>query len=97
LLFWDEREDIINWGNFFVDMTGYPHDPAQAQFGGDLPAFYHDRAGVVSFVDGHAQIKRWTDPRTMPPLNDANPPWGSASWDNADIVWMQEHATRRMP
>ena len=24
LLFWDQREDSINWGNFFVDMTGFP-------------------------------------------------------------------------
>jgi len=45
LLFWDEREDKINAGNFFVDMTGYPDQPAAVQFTQDYPASYHHRAG----------------------------------------------------
>jgi len=98
LLFWDEREDAINFGNFFVDMTGFPNRPDLTQFGADVPASYHNGAGGLSFVDGHSEIKHWLDPRTSPPLLQG------ASWSpskpipsphNPDILWLQERATRR--
>ncbi len=100
LLFWDEREDAINWGNYFVDMSGFPDRPGALQFGGDMPASYHNRAGGLSFVDGHAEIKRWRDPRTTPPVRE-NSNWlflsnAIPSPGNADIMWLQERATRRM-
>ena len=96
LLFWDEREDVINWGNFAIDMTGFPDHPEWTQFSGDMPASYHNRAGGLSFVDGHAEIKRWRDPRTTPPVRQ-NTTWiPGPSSNNQDIVWLQERATRRM-
>jgi prepilin-type N-terminal cleavage/methylation domain-containing protein/prepilin-type processing-associated H-X9-DG protein len=97
-LFWDEREDAVNYGNFFTDMAGWP-DPAATEWNQDLPAFYHGRAGGVSFADGHSEIRRWRDPRTMPPLRIGQD-W-LASWApmrqprNEDIAWLQERATRR--
>jgi hypothetical protein len=97
LLFWDEREDAINWGNYYVDMTGFPNHPNQTQFNGDLPAAYHNRAGGLSFTDGHAEIKRWLDPRTTPPLRK-NANLGMqpvSSPNNQDIVWLQERSTRK--
>jgi prepilin-type processing-associated H-X9-DG protein len=94
LLFWDEREDAINYGNFFVDMTGFPNQPTMTQFSGDLPASYHNGAGGVSFVDGHAEIKRWLDPRTTPPMGQAASV--SRCPTNQDIIWLQDRATRKM-
>jgi prepilin-type N-terminal cleavage/methylation domain-containing protein/prepilin-type processing-associated H-X9-DG protein len=95
LVFWDERQDAINWGNFFVDMTGYPDQPQALQFNWDWPGSYHNGAGGLSFGDGHAEIKRWLDPRTTPPLSAvAQGPRPSAR--NPDIAWLQERATRRM-
>jgi hypothetical protein len=35
------------------------------------PASYHNRAGSLNFADGHSEIKRWRDSRTMPPLGGA--------------------------
>jgi prepilin-type processing-associated H-X9-DG protein len=62
----------------------------------DLPAFYHNRAAGLSFADGHAEIKRWLDPRSMPPLRPDQPAQlGFASPNNQDIAWMQERATGR--
>ena len=29
----------------------------------DLPATYHNGSGGISFCDGHAQMRLWTDPR----------------------------------
>lgn len=91
----DMREDSIDWGNFATDMTGWPDQPDMTGFY-DLPGSYHHRAGGFSFVDGHSEIKRWMDGRTMPPIV----PGGLVvdqfrSPDNPDVVWLQEHATRK--
>jgi prepilin-type processing-associated H-X9-DG protein len=98
LLFWDEREDAVNWGNFFVDMNGFPDLPALTQFDGDMPASYHNGAGGLAFVDGHAEIKRWRDARTTPPVRlDSN--WIETgtivSPRNRDLIWLQQRATRK--
>jgi prepilin-type N-terminal cleavage/methylation domain-containing protein/prepilin-type processing-associated H-X9-DG protein len=91
----DMREDSIDIGNFATDMTGWPSQPAAVGFY-DLPGMYHSRACGFSFADGHSEIKRWLDPRTMPPLvangeiND-----GFRSPRNPDVIWLQERATRK--
>jgi prepilin-type N-terminal cleavage/methylation domain-containing protein len=103
VLLWDEREDTITTGMFFTDMTGYPDEPQLTQFNWDMPASYHAGAGSLSYADGHSDIRRWLDPRTAPPLgtlHDAYDSLNSAviipSPRNPDIIWLQEHATRRM-
>ncbi len=94
-LFLDMREDSIDWGNFATDMTGWSDHPERAGFY-DLPGSYHHRAGGFSFVDGHAEIKRWRDDRTMPPLDfNGQIPDQFSSPNNPDIIWLQEHTTRR--
>jgi len=94
----DEREDRINYGNAFTDMTGYPDSPAMWRFHFDFPAGYHNRAGGFSFADGHAEIKRWHDDRTVPPINTGGS-WSATEYvpspRNQDINWMQERSTRK--
>src|SRR5437667_12205440 len=63
----DIREGSIDIGNFATDMRGWPDNWAVTGFY-DLPGFYHHRACGFSFADGHSEIKRWLDQRTMPPL-----------------------------
>ena len=93
-LFLDMREDSIDWGNFATDMTGWPDHPEQIGFY-DLPGNYHHRAGGFSFVDGHAELKRWQDDRTMPPLSpNGEVPDQFRSPNNPDVIWLQQHATR---
>ena len=96
-LLMDEREDAINWGNFLTDMAGYPNTPgAYALL--DLPASYHGQAGGLSFCDGHSEIRRWRDIRTMPAIGDetaifdGNTP--SPCPGNIDVAWLQDHTTR---
>ena len=62
----DERQDSINDGYFVVEMDGYP-DPDTTELI-DYPASYHGRAEGLSFADGHAEIHKWVDPDTTPPL-----------------------------
>jgi len=91
----DMREDSIDIGNFATDMRGWPDNPARAGFY-DFPGSYHNRAGGLSFADGHSEIKRWRDDRTMPPLErDGLIPDVVPSPNNKDVIWLQERATRR--
>ena len=94
----DEREDRVNFGNAFTDMTGYPDASATWRFHYDYPASYHGRAGGFSFADGHAEIKKWRDGRTTPPIQTGGT-WSAnefvASPRNQDIFWMQERSTRK--
>ncbi len=93
-VFLDMREDSIDMGNFAARMAGWPDQSAQYGFY-DLPGFYHHLACGFSFADGHSEIRRWRDNRTMPPLvhngfvNDQ-----FSSPDNPDVAWLQERATR---
>ena len=96
-IFLDMREDTVNWSNFMADMNGYsPNNPGSYAWA-DIPGSDHNRAGGFSFSDGHAEIKKWLDGRTCPPLvpgqayNPPNP-WSQAN--NQDIAWVQDHSTR---
>jgi prepilin-type processing-associated H-X9-DG protein len=90
-VFLEEREDSINDGFFIVQMNGYP-DMSQTVMV-DYPASYHGAAADFAFADGHAEIHKWTDGRTYPPLTTTlklNVPQPN----NKDIYWMQDHSTR---
>jgi prepilin-type N-terminal cleavage/methylation domain-containing protein len=93
-VFLDMREDSIDVGNFAPDMRGYPDDPGVWGFY-DLPGKYHHRANGFSFADGHAELRRWRDERTMPPLvYDREGEDSFRSPNNRDVYWLQEHSTR---
>jgi prepilin-type N-terminal cleavage/methylation domain-containing protein/prepilin-type processing-associated H-X9-DG protein len=95
----DERDDAVNWGTFMTDMSGYsPNNPAAYGLL-DLPAFFHGGGAGLSFTDGHSELRRWRDSRTMPAQNTSN----GTSFDgrssipspgNQDVGWLQEHTTR---
>jgi prepilin-type N-terminal cleavage/methylation domain-containing protein len=101
-VFTDEREDAINWGNFYVDMAGAatltaPGNNAAYKIA-DKPSYYHCGSCSFSFCDGHSEIKKWRDPRTIaPPLAHQTLVFDgsteTASPRNQDIAWLQEHAT----
>ena len=93
-VFLDMREDSIDMGNFGTRMAGWPDQPEDYGFY-DLPGYYHHRACGFSFADGHSEIRRWRDDRTMPPIvpggyvND-----NFSSPNNRDVRWLQERSTR---
>jgi prepilin-type N-terminal cleavage/methylation domain-containing protein/prepilin-type processing-associated H-X9-DG protein len=88
----DEHPDSINDGFFCVDMRGYP-DPKQAKLP-DFPASYHGGACGFSFADGHAEIKRWRDKRTMPPVKKVTVSTVPQA-DNQDVIWLWQHTTSK--
>ena len=88
----DERQDSINDGYFVTEMDGYPNLGSTKIV--DYPGGYHNNAAGFAFADGHSEIHRWRDPRTVPPLKSVlqlNVP----SPNNLDVFWMQDHSTRQ--
>ena len=89
----DEREDSINDGFWVIWMPGYP-DPAETRII-DYPASYHNGAAGISFADGHSEIHKWIDPRTVPVINKGGTiPLNVPSPNNKDVIWTQDRATR---
>ena len=92
-VFMDEHPDSINNGALGVMMSDLKNPNSDIIF--DFPASYHDGACGVSFMDGHAEIHKWRDPRTRPP-----PLYGSGALalgqntpNNVDAVWITEHGS----
>jgi len=93
ILFVDERCDGINDGEWCTSMNGWPDNPNSWTMI-DFPASYHGGAGGVSFIDGHAEIHKWRDARTTPPLSK-NLSLNVPSPKNQDVFWLMERSTRK--
>lgn len=59
-LFWDESEGSID-DTGFGDPTIHPNEYVLE----GVPSTRHRNAGTVSFVDGHVEVHRWTDPKLI--------------------------------
>lgn len=92
----DEREDSINDGSFLMLMDGFNPSSTASSTITDYPSNYHNGAGGLNFCDGHAEIHRWLDARTTPPLKKDThltqiPPRPSPN--NPDVFWIQQRTT----
>ena len=97
-VFIDEHPDSINDGGFGVQMPGnpasYPNWNMRSARWVDFPASFHNRAGSMSFIDGHAEIRKWLDGRTV-----VAPTYGSGiattptQANNPDIIWIAERSS----
>ncbi|HLX69127.1 MAG TPA: prepilin-type N-terminal cleavage/methylation domain-containing protein [Verrucomicrobiae bacterium] len=96
-VFLDENEDSINDGWFVLSMQNY--NTAGPNVMVNWPAYYHNRAAGFAFADGHSEIHKWLDQRTMPPVKDVanvlNLTGTTFSPADPDIYWMQDHATTK--
>jgi len=96
-VFLDEHPNSINDAAFAVK--------CDARDGGarmiDWPASFHNGAAGFAFGDGHAEIKKWLDKRTIVPHKNSNgmpsPPGGlnKAAPNSPDVAWMQDRASAR--
>ena len=88
----DEHPGSINDAAFAVQMRN-PQDMGNARII-DFPASYHNGACGFSFADGHSEIKKWTDPRTVvPPKYGTKIPLNVASPNNQDVLWMSQRSS----
>src|SRR6185312_17474992 len=77
-IFLDESPPSINDGFFVTLLTG--------NIWSDFPAVWHSKGCVFSYGDGHADRRKWIDPRTWTGSS------GASMADNPDLKWMQDSA-----
>ena len=102
-LFVDEHPDSINDAACAVAMPGNTPDAVDAAVSGeivDCPASYHNGACGYSFMDGHAEIKRWRGdktstrkPVTFVPGSANRLPATKANGGIYDLKWMAQNTT----
>lgn len=86
LVFLDEREDSIDDCYFAVDMV--------ADQLVNFPGTFHNKAGGLTFADGHAEIHRWKDPRTTVPYKPGQKKeFTGGMGTNPDLKYLRTHAT----
>ncbi len=90
----DEREDSINQALFAqADQPVSKYNPNEALFI-NWPASYHAASGAMNFADGHSEIHRWRDHRTLPKIGrQFDAVNGVPSPKNRDIEWLLRHST----
>jgi prepilin-type processing-associated H-X9-DG protein len=90
----DEHPDSINDAAFANQMVTADTLPSAHII--DVPASYHNGACGFSFVDGHAEIHKWTDPRTIIPAKyNGNLSLNFSSPNNRDVLWFAMHTTSK--
>jgi prepilin-type N-terminal cleavage/methylation domain-containing protein/prepilin-type processing-associated H-X9-DG protein len=89
----DEHPDSMNDGFFCTQMNPAPN-LAAAELP-DCPASYHNGACGFSFADGHSEIHKWKDKRTMPAVKRTGYSPGNQS-NNKDVEWLWSKTTQRM-
>jgi prepilin-type N-terminal cleavage/methylation domain-containing protein len=86
-VFIDEHADSINDGFFRIALN-------QTATWADVPASYHGASGALSFADGHAEIKKWTDAgirdRAVTKVDISGSTQASP---NTDLLWMEERTS----
>jgi prepilin-type N-terminal cleavage/methylation domain-containing protein len=86
-VFLDEHPDSINDSTFHVILGSLP---ANGQFR-DLPGSFHNSADSVSFADGHCDLKRWSDSRTLKPVSYIG--FNNTPVPNSeDYLWLNDHS-----
>ncbi len=93
-VFIDEHPDSLNFGDFAVSMNDGA--PTSAIYIIDYPASHHNRAGGLSFGDGHAEVHRWVDSRTVKPVLRKEMVLVVPSAGNRDMMYLSDHASVRL-
>jgi len=81
----------INDAFFATDMDTYDPLNWNAKHTTDCMASYHNKAGSLSFADGHSEIHKWRDSRTYGIIA-----YGWSSPNNQDIDWIQSKSSAKI-
>jgi prepilin-type N-terminal cleavage/methylation domain-containing protein/prepilin-type processing-associated H-X9-DG protein len=102
-VFMDEDPTSITIAPFNVCMKNSSSNPSGPTTMVNWPATYHGNSASLSFLDGHAVVHKWIDPRTKNTMHRSGPTAngvGSSTAtpiqqtpDNPDILWIQSHTS----
>jgi prepilin-type N-terminal cleavage/methylation domain-containing protein/prepilin-type processing-associated H-X9-DG protein len=91
-MFVDEHPDSINDGFFEMNMPNAANWPTYSTWQ-DCPASYHNGACGFGFCDGHAEIKKWLESTTKPPIKRIHPAANYGLTSPRDNAWMVERSS----
>ena len=88
----DEHPDSIDDGILYSN----PNSPASIGIGPftEMPSSLHSGSCGIAFADGHAEIHKWVDPRTTPPVTFSVLHNVSMTSPNQDLMWISLHTPR---
>lgn len=89
-VFLDENPKTINDGFWVAD----PSKPTQWI---DSPAHYHNSGGNLSFADGHAEYRKWTDAGVLAGLDGGATGFPANPINGPDLPWVQARSTVLVP
>ena len=89
-VFLDEHPDSLNDAAFYIN----PYATGASAMWIDTPGGLHSGAGAYAFADGHAELKKWSEARTIFPvrygtLNRISVP------NSRDFEWLAERTPRK--
>lgn len=90
-VFINEHPDSLNFGDMAVAMNDGA--PPTRTYIIDYPASNHNGSGALSFADGHAEMHKWLDPRTTPPVRNQSIQLVVPSPRNVDMQYMSSVAS----
>jgi hypothetical protein len=88
-LFQDVLPENLCYPAFVVRMTSSPTAYSFFHF----PSSQHNRGGMVTFADTHAEYHRWVDARTRPSPSSGLVAHSYSSPNNPDMTWIQQRTT----
>ena len=91
-VFVDEHPDSINDCLFGLNMPSTLTYPSAAAWD-DIPASYHGGAGGITFADGHAEIHKWLDGNSKPPILKTSPSSATGTTSPRDNLWLVQRTT----
>lgn len=93
LVFSEVRPESLCWPFFGVSMATGAGEQLFA-----FPAVHHGGGAQLGFADGHVELRKWRDVRTLRPGNVLFHAHDTPSPNNADLAWLRSVATiRRSP
>ena len=84
-VFIDENPGSINDGY-------WAQDPTQSTMWIDSPAHYHNNGGDLSFADGHAELRKWSDANVLADMFHSDKGFPAIT-GCPDLPWMQARCT----
>jgi prepilin-type N-terminal cleavage/methylation domain-containing protein/prepilin-type processing-associated H-X9-DG protein len=88
-VFMDEHPDSIDDVQLYVN----PADGSPATSDGiftELPSGLHNKAGGIGFADGHAEIHKWLESSTCPPVTYTSVHNVSVGANSRDLIWLAQ-------
>jgi prepilin-type N-terminal cleavage/methylation domain-containing protein/prepilin-type processing-associated H-X9-DG protein len=89
-VFIDENPATINDGYWAQN----PADPTKWI---DSPAFYHSKGGNLSFADGHAERRKWSDRNVLTGKDGKDLGFAADPPNGQDLPWLQARCTLQKP